>query len=257
MAVNQTAPAGQTGQPEVVTLTRPRSPGAEAYRTLRTNLQMAPAGAPRRRLLLTSAGPGEGKSTALANLAVVMAQAGQRVVVVDADLRRPSQHILFRLRPSPGLSNLLVSPSPAAGTAGDGAAPLQATTVDGLRVLTSGPLPPNPGELLGSARMEEVLSRLADPGPAGAADVVLIDSPPVVPFSDAAVLSRRVDGVLLVVGAGTVKRDQARKAKAQLEAVGAPLLGVVVVNLEVDSSPYSTYYESEEAAPGGAASSSR
>jgi non-specific protein-tyrosine kinase len=257
MALDQTAAPGQAGQPEVVALTRPRSPAAEAYRTLRTNLQLAPGGAPRRRLLLTSAGPGEGKSTALANLAVVMAQAGQRVVVVDADLRRPSQHILFRLRTSPGLSNLLASPSPAAGAPGDDGASLQATTVDGLRVLTSGPLPPNPAELLGSGRMEEVLARLGDAGAQGGADVVLIDSPPVVPFSDAAVLSRRADGVLLVVGAGTVKREQARKAKAQLEAVGAPLLGVVVVNLEVDSTPYGDYYESEEAAPRGAASSSR
>jgi capsular exopolysaccharide synthesis family protein len=263
MALDQTGPtgaagpSGQPGQPDVVTLSRPRSPAAEAYRTLRTNLQLAPAGAPRRRLLLTSAGPGEGKSTALVNLAVVMAQAGQKVAVVDADLRRPSQHILFRLRASPGLSNLLVSPSPAAGTPGDDGAALQATTVDGLRVLTSGPLPPNPAELLGSSRMEEVLIRLTDPGATAAADVVLIDSPPVVPFSDAAVLSRRVDGVLLVVGAGTVKRDQARKAKAQLESVGAAVLGLVVMNVEVDSSAYATYYESEEAAPRGAASSSR
>src|SRR3954462_14668923 len=126
MALDQTAPPGQTGQPEVVTLTRPRSPAAEAYRTLRTNLQMAPAGAPRRRLLLTSAGPGEGKSTARANLAAVMAQAGQRAGGGDADLRRPSRHILFGLRPRPSPSTLLVSPSPAAGPPGDGAAPLQA-----------------------------------------------------------------------------------------------------------------------------------
>src|SRR5262245_22489023 len=257
MAVDQTSAPGANVQPEVVTLARPRSPAAEAYRTLRTNLQLAPAGAPRRRLLLTSAGPGEGKSTALANLAVVLAQAGQRVVVVDADLRRPSQHVLFRLRPSPGLSNLLVSPSPAAGTPGAGGAPLQATSEDGLRVLTSGPLPPNPAELLGSPRLEEVLTRLTDPGAPGAADVVLLDAPPVVPFADAAVLSRRVDGVLLVVGAGTVKRDQARKAKARLEAVGAQILGLVVVNLEPDVTPYAGYEETEEAAPGGAASSSR
>ncbi len=246
--------APRAGTPLVATITRPRSPAAEAYRTLRTNLQLAGAAGeqptPRRRLLLTSAGPDEGKSTVVANLAVTMAQAGSKVVVVDADLRRPGQHTLFQLRDSPGLSNLLLSPGRQSGDAGS--APLQATTVEGLWLLPSGPLPPNPADLLGSQRMGEVLDGLA-----GQAEVLVLDSPPVVPFADAAVLSRWVDGVLLVVGAGTVKRDLARKARAQLEAVKANVLGVVVVNLDYDATPFAPYYESEGATPGGVAPSMR
>jgi non-specific protein-tyrosine kinase len=225
----------------VVTYTKPRSPAAEAYRTLRTNLQFA---APElRRLLLSSAGPDEGKSTAVANLAVVMAQTGTKVIVVDCDLRRPSQHALFQLRNSSGLTNLLLGPAGRPATEGD--LPLQPTAVEGLWLLASGPPAPNPAELLSSPRLEEVLARLDE-----RADVLLIDSPPVVPFADAAVLSRKADGVVLVVGAGTVKRDLARKAKAQLEAVGAPVLGTVVVNVAFDVTPFAPYYDGEGAAAG-------
>ena len=251
--MNGAAPArtGTPGQPVVVTYTAPRSPAAEAYRTLRTNLEGAAAdhgGGLRRRVLLTSPGPGEGKSTAVANLAVVLAQGGRKVVLVDADLRRAAQHTLFGLREGPGLSTLLASPAALEDSAAE--LPLQPTAVDGLWLLTSGPPPPNPTELLGSPRMEAVLERLA-----ARADVVLLDTPPVVPFADAAVLSRRVDGVLLVVGAGTVKRDLARKARAQLEAVQAPVLGVVVVDLDFDAAPFAAYYDgqSEGAPPEGAA----
>jgi protein-tyrosine kinase len=243
-------PGAKPGQPAVVCFSRPRSPAAEAYRTLRTNLEHVPGEGPRRRLLLTSAGPDEGKSTAVANLAVTMAQAGTRVVVVDGDLRRPAQHTLFNLRDSPGLTNLLLSP--AGGEGGGAELPLQPTAVEGLWLLASGPLAPNPAELLGSTRMEEVLTRLA-----GRTDVILIDSAPVVPFADAAALSRRADGVLLVVGAGTVKRDLARKAQTQLEAVGAPVVGVVVLNVDFDAGAFDSYFESEGAAPHGAAPPSR
>lgn len=217
----------------MVTATKPRSPAAEAYRTLRTNIQFT-ADRPVRRLLCVSAGSGEGKSTAVANLAVVMAQAGTNVVVVDSDLRRPSQHLIFNLRNAAGLTNLFLAPAEPQRSD----LPLQSTAIENLRLLASGPLPPNPVELLGSPRMEEILVRLNE-----RADIVLLDSPPIVAFADAAVLSRRADGVVLVVGAGTVKRDLVRKAKAQLEAAHAPVLGVLVVNVAFDAAPFGPYYE--------------
>jgi non-specific protein-tyrosine kinase len=222
------------------------------------------------RLLCASSGPDEGKSTAVANLAVVFAQAGSKVVVVDADLRRPSQHVLFNLRNGSGLSSLFLGrpgsaqpmrdrpaepardqPAGATGESPPAAAPgqpgewldlpLQPTAVPNLWLLASGPPPPNPPDLLGSARMDEILDRLT-----AKADVVLIDSPPVVAFADAAILSAKVDGVLLVVRAGTVKRGLLRKAKAQLEAVQAPVLGAVVLNAPFDAAAFATYYPSSD-----------
>ncbi len=227
--------SGIAGQPDVVALTHPRSPAAEAYRSLRTNLQFASISHPLRRLLLTSAGPDEGKSTTAANLAVAMAQMGSTVILADCDLRRPSQHEIFNLRNTSGLTSLFL------GAAGNGTGvglPLQASAVPNLRVLTSGPLPPNPAELLASALIDEILAQLGEQ-----ADVVLLDSPPVVAVTDASVLSAKVDGVLLVVGAGTVKRDLARKAKAQLEAVNANVLGLVVNNVPFDAGAFDGYFD--------------
>jgi capsular exopolysaccharide synthesis family protein len=228
-------PVRPAGEPDVVVYTKPRSPTAEAFRTLRTNLLFASAGRPVHRVLLTSAGPDEGKSTIVANLAVAMAQAGNKVIVADCDLRRPSQHLIFNLRNTAGLSSLFLGRGDL--PAGDDL-PLQPTAVENLWLLTSGPLPPNPAELLGSARMDEILRRLGE-----RADYVLLDSPPVAVVADAAILSAKVDGVVLVVGAGKVKRELARKAKAQLEAVNAPLLGLAVNNVPFDGSAFAEYYE--------------
>ena len=176
--------------PTLVTLTHPRSPAAEAYRTLRTNVQFAGGEQAVRTMLITSAGPDEGKSAAAANLAITLAQADHSVILVDSDLRRPVQHRLFGLQSQPGLADIL---------AGDGpdAAPLQATAVPKLSLLASGPLPPNPAELLGTARMGAVLRTLREQ-----ADYVVIDSPPTVLVTDAAVLATQVDGVLLVLSLG-------------------------------------------------------
>ncbi|MGI8423114.1 MAG: CpsD/CapB family tyrosine-protein kinase [Chloroflexota bacterium] len=225
--------------PDVVTLSDPRSPAAEAYRTLRTNIQFSSLEKPLRRLLLTSAGPNEGKSTTVANLAVTMAQAEMRVIVIDCDLRRPAQHEIFGLANREGLTTMFLGRR--GGQVGLGAAahmepPLQQSTVPGLLVLTSGPLPPNPAELLGSARMDSILAELTD-----RADIVLVDSPPVVAVTDAAVLSAKVDGCLLVVGAGIAKRDALKRARAALEAVHANVLGVVVNNVPADSAAAGRY----------------
>ncbi|HEU5317409.1 MAG TPA: CpsD/CapB family tyrosine-protein kinase [Chloroflexota bacterium] len=218
-------------QPDVVTLSDPHSPAAEAYRTLRTNIQFSSVDKPMRRLLLTSAGSNEGKSTTAANLAIAMAQAEMRVILVDCDLRRPSQHEIFNLTNTEGLTGMFLGrgPSGLAGTA-HMEPPLQATAVPGLTVLTSGPPAPNPAELLGSVRMDSILEELTR-----RADVVLLDTPPVVAVTDAAVLSAKVDGCVLVVGAGVAKRDLLRKARAALEAVHANVLGVVVNNVAPDS----------------------
>jgi capsular exopolysaccharide synthesis family protein len=222
--------AGKPGQ--LVTLSDPRSAAAEAYRTLRTNLQFTMLDRPSRALLVTSPLAGEGKSTTLANLAVVSAEAGMRVVVLDADLRRPRIHELFGVSQSPGFSSLALGVE-------SGDMPLQDTAVAGLRVLTSGILPPNPSELLASPRTAAILESLRE-----LADLVLIDSAPVLPVSDAAVLAARCDGVLLVVRYGKTPRDAARRAREQLDKVGARILGVTINGARLDRS-YGDYYRAQ------------
>ena len=218
----------------LVTLTNPRSPVSEAYRTLRTNLEFSSLDKPIKTMVVTSPGLGEGKSTTLANLAVTLAQAEKEVILVDCDLRRPSQHEIFGLSNGVGLTTMVMD---------DGAMkdpPLLDTGVAGLRLLPSGPLPPNPSELVGSRRMAEIISVLGE-----RSDIALFDAPPVVAVTDAAVLASRVDGVLLVIKAGATKRDHAQRAKALLEKVNAHLLGVVLNNIKMDTSYYSYYTEKQ------------
>lgn len=211
MATNATA-----ADTSLITLRDPRSAAAEAYRTLRTNILFSSLDRPLHTLLVTSTAPNEGKSTTLANLAVTMAQAEQRVLMVDCDLRRPSLHSLFGASNEGGLTSALLEQS-------EGPLPIQSTSVPGLRLLTSGPLPPRPADLLGSRRMGALIERLR-----GEADIILFDTPPVVSVTDAAVLAPRVDGVLLVLQAGHTRRDRAREARQILEKVKANIVGVVL-----------------------------
>ncbi|HQZ69721.1 MAG: CpsD/CapB family tyrosine-protein kinase [Anaerolineae bacterium] len=215
--------------PDIITLTDPRSPVSEAYRSLRANLAFARPDEPLHTLLVTSPAPDADKAEVAANLAVVSAQADQRVILVDADLRRPAQHERFGLENTRGLTDALVADLP-------GGPPLQPTAVPGLFILTSGPLPPNPAELLASRRMRALLTDLA-----ARADLVIIDAPPLVAVSDAAVLAQQVDGVLLVLAAGRSRRDHAVQAKETLAKVGATLLGVVLTEVEPDSAAYGAY----------------
>lgn len=212
----------------LITLTNPRSPVSEAYRTLRTNLSFYSLDNPLRSLVVTSAAPDEGKSTTVANLAVTMAQSGRKTILVDCDLRRPSLHTLFNLQNNAGFTNMMLDENAAA--------PLQKTEVDGLWVLTSGPKPPNPADLLGSRQMDRVIETLK-----GQADLILFDAPPVVAVTDAVVLGTKVDGVLLVVSAGKTRRDHAEKAKQILEKANVRIIGVTLTNAPKDTS-LSDYY---------------
>jgi capsular exopolysaccharide synthesis family protein len=204
---------------QLVTIRDPRSPAAEAYRTLRTNIQFASLDKPLRTLLATSSAPDEGKSTTIANIAVTVAQSERRVLLVDCDLRRPTLHTMFGLPNEAGLTSLILDD--------EGRIPVQKTDVPGLLVLTSGPLPPRPADILGSRRMEAVIAQLRDH-----ADMVLFDTPPVNAVTDAAILATKVDGVLLVFRSGTTKRDRAHDARRQLEKVNANIVGVVLTDVK-------------------------
>jgi capsular exopolysaccharide synthesis family protein len=220
----------------LITISNLRSPISEAYRTLRTNLEFTSLDKPIRAMVVTSAAPEEGKSTTLANLAVTIAQAGKKVILVDCDLRRPSLHQIFNARNTPGFTDMMRDDALMAKP------PLQETEVPNLRLLASGTIPPNPSELLASRRMSEVIAALQQQ-----ADIVLFDAPPIIAVTDAAVLSSKVDAVLLVVSAGKTKREHAKKATALLEKVNAHLIGTVLNNVKGEASLYQ-YYSSEEKA---------
>jgi len=222
-------------QESLVTISNPRSPISEAYRTLRTNLEFSSLDKPLKTMVVTSPGPEEGKSTTLANLAVTLAQAEKRVILVDCDLRRPSQHKIFEVGNGVGLTTMVVDEEAFENP------PLQETPVPNLKLLPSGPLPPNPSELLGSRRMEEIIATLR-----GKADLVLFDAPPIIAVTDAAVLASKVDGVLLVISAGTTKRDHAQRAKALLEKVNARLVGAVLNNVRMDITLHRYYAEQKQ-----------
>jgi non-specific protein-tyrosine kinase len=211
---------------QLVALREPRSPAAEAYRTLRTNIQFSSLDKPLRTILATSTAPDEGKSTTIANLAVTMAQAEQRVILVDCDLRRPTLHMLFRVPNNEGLTSLMLQEG--------GNLPLHDTGVSGLQLLASGPLPPRPADILGSRRMEAVIHLLLDH-----ADIVLFDTPPITAVTDAAVLATKVDGVLLIFRSGNTKRDRAREARRLLEKVNANIVGVVLTDVRAERDQYS------------------
>lgn len=224
---------GASPDERMVALMAPKSPGAEAYRVLRTNLQFSALDKPLATLLCTSAEPGEGKSTTIANLAFAMAQADKRVILVDADMRRPSQHKILKLPNNVGLSTALLD------RGRDPAVYLQDTDVANLRVMTTGPIPPNPAEMLNSARMHEMIEILK-----GEADVVLFDTPPVLAVADTSILASQVDGTLLVVWAGRTRGEMLAQATERLLSLGIAPLGVVLnkISQRKGSYYYNTYY---------------
>lgn len=200
----------------VVSSSEPASPSAEAYRTLRTALQFLTLDREMRTIQITSANAGEGKSTTLANLGVAFARAGRPVVLVCCDLRRPRIHEFFGLTNQVGMTSVLLKEATLERA-------LQQTAVERLTVLASGPLPPNPSELLASRHVVELLERIKQDG-----YLVLIDSPPILPVTDGMVLSKSVDATLLVAAAGRTTRNEMARAVELLEQVDAPLVGAVL-----------------------------
>ncbi|MEA3346246.1 MAG: polysaccharide biosynthesis tyrosine autokinase [Chloroflexota bacterium] len=217
---------GMSSNPQVdlITLADPRSPVAEAYRSLCTNLTFAGLEEPLRTLLVTSAESAEGKSTNVANLAVTMAEREMRTIVVDCDLRNPVQHEIFDLSNERGFTSLFTDEGARSNP------PLQRVGVENLWVLPSGPPPPIPSQLLGSRRLPEIIASLSEE-----ADMVLFDAPPLIPVSDASMMAPHVDGVLLVVSAGRTKREHLRRAKQRLARVHAYLVGAVMNNVPLDA----------------------
>lgn len=211
-----------------------RSPVSEAYRAIRTNLQFAGAGKQLKTLVFTSAVPSEGKSTTVANLAIVMGQDDKHILLIDCDMRKPVIHRRFGLL-NRGLSNCFVEDLPLKEV-------IQADVFPNLDVVTSGPVPPNPAELLGSKKMKALLQEAAE-----VYDYVFLDMPPVLAVTDAALMSSRVDGTVIILGSGDISPDEGKQAKELLEKVHANILGVILNKVpQHHKSGYYYYYYYDE-----------
>lgn len=213
---------------KLIALTDPRSPAAESYRTLRTNIKFLSADNPLRTLAVTSAGPEEGKSTTVANMGVCFAQAGKRVLIVDTDMRKPTIHTIFNLPNQDGVSTILAGERSLEEC-------LKPTAQPGLWVLTCGPTPPNPAELLESQRMSQLIETLREHF-----DLVLFDAPPIIAVTDASVLAARLDGMLLLLGINKVTRKASRHALQLLDRAKVKVWGMVVRGVRPDNDGY--YY---------------
>lgn len=242
LGAGQTPATSQGDSTALAMLGDVRSPVAEAYRHLRTSLLLSSAGSPPKTILVTSSQPSEGKTTTAINTAVTFSQTGAEVLIIDCDLRRPRLHSNFNLSNTRGLTNYL---------SGECALDEVLQTYDkapNLKLLTSGPIPPNPAELLGSEKMRDLLASLSE-----RFAHVVVDSPPVISFTDASIISTFVDGVILVVHGGRSSRAVVRRARQQLTDVGARIFGVVLNNVKVESPDYyyaagyySAYYQSHD-----------
>ena len=219
----------KTAAVSLISLLNSRSTIAEQYRTIRTNIQFAASSDhPVKSIVITSSGPSEGKSLTAANLAIVFAKSGKKTLLLDGDMRKPTVWKTFRLSNQKGLSTLLVSPDDIADS-------IQKTTIDNLSVLTSGPQPPNPSELLGSTREEVIMDQLTR-----LFDVIIVDMPPVVTVTDAQIVASKTDGTILVAREGVSEKAALLKAKQLLEIAHARILGVVYNG--VDSANDAGYY---------------
>ncbi len=208
----------------LITVSEPRSPSAEAYRALRTNVSYASVDTPLRAVLVTSTEPQEGKTTTISNLAVVLAQNGQNVILTDCDLRKPRIHTRWKLTNQYGLSTLFSQPNDLVTNL------LRPSGVENLRILTSGMIPPNPSELIGSQRMRRIIADMQQ-----TADIVLLDTPPALAVTDA--------GVILVVRPGKTRRSGLRQTIMQFQQVNAHILGVVLNNVDLQGKPYAYRYQ--------------
>ena len=218
----------------LITVTQPKSPIAEQYRTIRTNIEFMAVDKEIKVILITSATQSEGKSTTSSNLAVAYAQQGKKVLIIDTDMRRPTVHYTFKVANGLGLSSLLTRQAELEKA-------ILPTKVDNLSILTAGPIPPNPAELLSSRSMENLMLQLRE-----SYDVIILDAPPLLQVADSRITSKLTDGVVLVVGCTTSDRQRVLKAKEQLELAEAKILGVVLNRRELtDDSAYQYYYSYE------------
>ncbi len=215
---------------QLITIDSPRSPITEQYRTLRTNIEFSSIDQEYKTILVTSSSPAEGKSTTVANLAVTFAQQGKSVLLVDTDLRKPTVHYTFNLNNVRGLTNVLTKQATITEA-------VQSTEIDFLSILTCGPIPPNPAELLGSTSMEQFIELVKSHF-----DVVLFDTPPVLAVADAQILANRVDGSILVISSGSTEQEAALKAKGLLASAKGKLLGAVLNKKRAKDSQYYYYY---------------
>lgn len=216
---------------QLTVIEKPKSVVAEAYRTLRTNLGFAGIDNPFRTILISSPSPEDGKSTVIANLGVAMAQTGSRVIIVDTDLRKPTQHKIFGLVNQQGFTSCL-----AKGNL-DGAVQKTGIGVDSLYILPSGPIPPNPAELLNSQRVREFWPLLLEQY-----DYVLVDSPPVLAVADASILASQMDGVIMVTRYGVTRKDQVQQTREIFQKASANLIGVVLNGAQMGGKDYGYYY---------------
>lgn len=215
---------------KIVTHTNPKAPSAEAFRTLRTSLHFASLDKQHKTILVTSAGMAEGKTTLLTNTAVVLAQSGKKVLIVDTDLRKPSQHKIFDLPNIQGITNVLAEEI-------DPLKVIQHTEIPNLDLLTSGPIPPNPSELLASRRMDNFIAFIQDKY-----DMVFFDTPPVIAVTDATLLASKVDGVIMVIRAAVTKVTMVKDAKDRLLKANANILGMVLNGIHYDGNINQYYY---------------
>ncbi|EYE87668.1 hypothetical protein Q428_11955 [Fervidicella metallireducens AeB] len=214
----------------LITYNSPKSPITEAYRTLRTNIQFSSFDEKVKVIVITSTGPGEGKSTTSSNLAVTMAQGGNKTLLIDCDLRKSMLHRKFNLSNEIGLTNLLVDELNLDRV-------IQNTRVENLSILTAGTKPPNPAELLGSEKMSSFVQEMKK-----IYDYIIIDTPPVIMVTDAQILSQYADGVLLVVASGEAEKDAVLRSKELLQKVDAKILGVVLNKIDASSKGRYNYY---------------
>lgn len=214
---------------KLFTANDPRSIISEQYRMLKTSIDFSSVDKKLRTIMVTSSNTAEGKSTTIANIAILYAQQGKRVLLIDADLRKPTVHNTFSLPNTKGLSNVLTGAVPLTEA-------VHVTDVEKLCVLTSGPIPPNPTDLLGSNAMDKLIDKLV-----GIFDMVVFDAPPILPVTDPLVLSRKCDGVVLVVRSGSTKKEDLKKAKEGLEKAQANVLGAVLTGCDNKEKQYYYY----------------
>ncbi|KIH71427.1 CpsD/CapB family tyrosine-protein kinase [Salinicoccus roseus] len=224
-----------SGPRELIVEKKPKSPVSEQFRTVRTNIMYSNIDTEIKTVLVTSATPGAGKSTTAANLAVAYAQSGKKTLLMDADLRRPTTHYTFEVTNQRGLSTVIVNDVPVENI-------VRETEIENLDIVSSGPIPPNPSELLSSKKMTHLLKTFSMHY-----DMVIIDSPPLLAVTDAQVLSKITDGTVLVTNVAENNRDKLREAKDLLNKADANILGVVMNNKKMNTKKddYYYYYGSE------------